>query len=220
MALTATAEQSNSKRGLIIGIVIALHAAGIYIVESGLSRSIIELVAPPVETKIIEEEQPPEEPPPPPPPPPDMPVQPPPFIPPPEVMVQVQPQVNTIQTVTNEQPPAVIPPVMAPPAPPAPDVPSTKAGFDPKRPIKSNADYYPAASIRAEEEGVATVDIYIDPEGRVTDARIKTSSGFDRLDEATLKYVKTFRMKPATRSGVAEGSWVTLPVRWKLDRKK
>lgn len=215
MALTATAE-SDSKRSLIIGIVIALHVGGFYVLESGLARSIIELVAPPVETKIIEEERPPEEPPPPPPPP-EM-VQPPPFIPPPEVAVQIQVQTNAIQTVTNERPPAEIPPVMAPPAPVA-AVPSTKAGFDPKRPIRSNADYYPAASIRAEEEGVTTVDIYIDAEGRVTDARIKNSSGFERLDEATLKYVKTWRMKPATKAGVPEGSWVTIPVRWKLERK-
>ena len=66
MALTAAAE-SQSKRGTILIVVIAVHAIGLWVVESGLSRSIIEMVAPPVETKIIEEEKPPEEPPPPPP---------------------------------------------------------------------------------------------------------------------------------------------------------
>ncbi len=214
MALTATAEQSNSKRGLIIGIVLALHAGGIYVMESGLSRTIIEMIAPPVETKIIEEEIQQEELPPPPPPPEFE--QPPPFIPPPEVTVQVQVSTTAIQTVTSERPPAVVPPVMAPPPPVA--APPVRAGFDPKRPVRSNADYYPAASIRAEEEGVTTVDVYVAVDGRVTDARVKTSSGFDRLDEATLKYVKTWRMKPATRGGVPEGSWVTIPVRWKLEK--
>lgn len=213
MALTATAE-SDSKRGLIIGIVIAVHLGAYYVIESGLSQQIIELVAPPVETKIIEEEIQQEELPPPPPPPDIAP--PPPFIPPPEVAVQVQVQTSAIQAVTNERPPAVVPPVMAPPPPP---IAATKAGFDPKRPVRSNADFYPAASIRADEEGVTTVDIYIAEDGRVTDARVKMSSGFERLDEATLKYVKTWRMKPATRAGVAEGSWVSIPVRWKLERK-
>ncbi|MGE0114012.1 MAG: energy transducer TonB [Steroidobacteraceae bacterium] len=211
MALTATAG-SDSKRVLIVGIVIAMHAAGYYVIESGLSRAIIELVAPPVETKIIEENKPPEDLPPPPPPP-DI-VEPPPFIPPPDIPIQIQTQAtNAITAVTNERP-------VAPPPPPKPapvaEVPVTKAGFDPKRPIRSNEDYYPSASIRAGEEGVTTVDIYVAADGKVTDARVKTSSGFERLDEATLKYVKTWRMKPATRGGVPEGSWVTVPVRWKI----
>jgi protein TonB len=214
MALTATAGR-DSKQGLIIGIVIAIHLGAYYVIESGLSQAIIEMVAPPVETKIIEEDTQEEEPPPPPPPP-DM-APPPPFIPPPEVTVQVQASTNAIVAVTNERPPPAPPPVAAPPAPPP--VALTKAGFDPRRPVRSNADFYPSASIRAEEEGVATVDIFIDAEGRVTDARIKQSSGFERLDEATLKYVKTWRMKPATRGGVAEGSWVTIPVRWKLETR-
>ena len=126
--------------------------------------------------------------------------------------VQVQTQTNAIQVVTNEKPPVVQPPPVAPPV----EVPLVRASFDPRRPIRSNEDYYPSASIRAGEEGVTTVEIYVAADGRVTDARVKTSSGFDRLDEATLKYVKTWRMKPATRGGVPEGSWVTVPVRWKL----
>ncbi len=214
MALTASAG-TDSKQGLIIGIVIAIHFGAYYVIESGLSQAIIEMVAPPVETKIIEEEIQEEEPPPPPPPPDIAP--PPPFIPPPEVTVQVQTSTTAIQAVTSERPPPAPPPVAAPPAPPPVAV--TRAGFDPRRPVRPTADFYPSASIRAEEEGVATVDIYIAADGRVTDARIKTSSGFERLDEATLRYVKTWRMKPATRGGVAEGSWVTIPVRWKLETR-
>ena len=212
MALTATAG-TDSKSGLIVIIVLALHAGAYYIIESGLSKAIIAMVAPPVETKIIEEDIVPEDLPPPPPPP-DI-VEPPPFIPPPEVSVAIQVQTNAIQTVTNERPPEVVPPK---PAPPAPEIPATKAGFDPKRPIRPTSDFYPSASIRAEEEGVATVEIYVAADGKVTDARVKTSSGFERLDEATLKYVKTWRLKPAARNGVPEGSWVTVPVRWKLEK--
>lgn len=212
MALTASAG-SDSKSGLIIAIVLALHVGAYYIIESGLSRAIISLVAPPVETKIIEEDKPKEDLPPPPPPP-DI-VEPPPFIPPPEVSVAIQTQTNAIQTVTNERPPEVVPPKPAPP--PSADV-YVKAGQDPKARIRPSSDFYPAASIRAEEEGVALVEIYIAADGKVTDARIKNSSGFERLDEATLKYVKTWRMKPATRNGVPEGSWVSVPVRWKLEK--
>lgn len=214
MALTATAG-SDSKRGIIIVLVALLHVGMYYVIESGLSQHIISLLAPPIDTKMIEEEKPPEDLPPPPPPP-DI-AEPPPFIPPPEVTVQLQTQSTAIQVVTNERPPVVAPPPVAPPAPV--EVPLVRAGFDPKRPVRSNDEYYPSASIRAEEEGVTTVELYVAADGRVTDARVKVSSGFERLDEATLKYVKTWRMKPATRGNVPEGSWVTVPVRWKLDRR-
>jgi protein TonB len=209
MALTATAG-SDSKSTLIVAIVIALHVGMYFVIESGLSRAIISLVAPPVETKIIDEDKPKEDLPPPPPPP-DI-AEPPPFIPPPEVSVAIQTATNAIQTVTNERPPEVVPPKPAPPV----EVPGTKAGFDPKHPIRPTEDFYPAASKRANEEGVTLLEIYISTDGKVTDARVKTSSGFDRLDEAAITYAKTWRMKPATRAGVPEGSWVSIPVRWKL----
>lgn len=213
MALTATAG-SDSKRTIIIVIVALLHVGMYYIIESGLSQHLISLIAKPIDTKMIEEQKPPEELPPPPPPP-DI-VEPPPFIPPPEVTVQTQTVTNAIQVVTNERPPVVAPPPVAPAAPV--EVALVRGGFDPKRPIRPTDEFYPSASIRAGEEGVAMTEIYIAADGRVTDARIKTSSGFDRLDEATLKYVKTWRMKPATRGGVPEGSWVTVPVRWKITK--
>jgi periplasmic protein TonB len=212
MALTAQAG-SDSKSALIVAVVLLLHVGVYYVIESGLSRAIIQLVAPPIDTKIIEEDKPKEDLPPPPPPP-DI-AEPPPFIPPPDISIAPTAAVtNAIQVVTNEAPPVAPPKPVAAPV----EVPGTKAGFDPKRPVRSNQDYYPSASIRAEEEGVTTVEIYIAADGKVTDARIKNSSGFERLDNATLTYVKTWRMKPATRNGVPEGSWVTVPVRWKLEK--
>lgn len=214
MALTATAG-SDSKRTIIVVIVALLHVGMYYVIESGLSHQIISMLAPPIDTVMIDEDVPQEELPPPPPPP-EI-AEPPPFIPPPEVTVQAMAESKAIQVVTNERPPVVAPPPVAPPAPV--EVPLVKGGFDPKRPIRSNDEFYPSASVRAGEEGVATVEIYIAADGRVTDGRIKTSSGFPRLDEATIKYVKTWRMKPATRGGVPEGSWVTVPVRWKIENK-
>ena len=218
MALTAAAE-SQSKRGTILIVVIAVHAIGLWVVESGLSRSIIEMVAPPVETKIIEEEKPPEEPPPPPPPPVDA-TPPPPYIPPVEVQVQLPPPVNTITAEVKETPPAVTPPVMTPPAPPAPPQDEiVKGGFDPRYPVRPSSEYYPPVSVREKQEGVAKAEIYISENGRITDAKIVESSGWPLLDEATLKYVKTWRMKPSTKNGVPIGVWMTVPVRWHFDKK-
>lgn len=214
MALTATAEQSNSKRGLIIGIVLALHAGGIYVMESGLSRTIIEMIAPPVETKIIEEEIQQEELPPPPPPPEFE--QPPPFIPPPEVTVQVQASTTAIQTVTSERPPAVVPPVMAPPAPVA--VPGTKPKLDLKK-SRASDDYYPAASNRADETGSVQVRCFLKIDGRCSESSIVKSSGFERLDAAALKYANEgIRFVPGTTNGKPEPMWYEFLVTFKQKR--
>jgi periplasmic protein TonB len=202
MALTASPEQSNSKRGVIIGIVIAIHVLGVYVMESGLSRKITELISPPVETKIIEEEKK-EEPPPPPPPPPDIPVTPPPFIPPPEVTVQVPPQANAIQQVTNERPPEVVPPIMTPPAPPAPRAESVSPKVDGRK-SRSCDDYYPPASNRADETGSVVVKCSVGVSGRCDTADVAQSSGFARLDEAALKCAKEgLRFVAGSQNGTA-----------------
>lgn len=212
MALTAAAE-SQSKRGTILIVVLVLHAVGIWVIESGLSRAIIEMVAPPVETKIIEEVKPPEEEPPPPPPP-EM-ETPPPFIPPPEVMVQVPVSNNAIQTVTREEPPAVVPPVMTPPAPPAPAIPGTKPKIDPKK-ARSPDEYYPAASNRDNETGSVVVKCYVQMDGRCAQATVESSSGFARLDEAAVKYASQgARFTPGTENGKAEAMWYSFRVTFK-----
>ncbi|MGC3982502.1 MAG: energy transducer TonB [Steroidobacteraceae bacterium] len=216
MALTAAAE-SESKRGLIIGIVIAIHVGGFYLLESGLAKSIIEMVAPPVETKIIEEEKPPEEPPPPPPPPPDMPVTPPPFIPPPEVMVQTPPPVSTIQTVTTERPPDVIPPIMTPPAPPVSKDVIEQPSFSRNPPNLES--FYPASAKREEREGSVIVSYTVQADGSITDIQVEESSGQADLDKGAIDYVKTWRMKPGKRNGVAQVMPQRKKVTFKMTKK-
>jgi protein TonB len=200
MALTAAAE-SQSKRGTILIVVIAVHAIGLWVVESGLSRSIIEMVAPPVETKIIEEEKPPEEPPPPPPPPVDA-TPPPPYIPPVEVQVQLPPPVNTITAEVKETPPAVTPPVMAPPAPPAPPaVAGTKPTLNPRL-SRPPDEFYPNGSRVDKEEGSIVVKCSVGLDGKCGSPTVETSSGFPRLDEAAIKYAtQGVRFVPGTEEG-------------------
>ncbi len=200
MALTAAAE-SQSKRGTILIVVIAVHAIGLWVVESGLSRSIIEMVAPPVETKIIEEEKPPEEPPPPPPPPVDA-TPPPPYIPPVEVQVQLPPPVNTITAEVKETPPPVTPPVMAPPTPAAPPgIPGTRPAINPKLTRPAN-DFYPSGSRNDKEEGFVVVKCNVGLDGKCTNPSVDTSSGFPRLDEAAIKYAtQGVRFVPGTEDG-------------------
>jgi periplasmic protein TonB len=80
-------------------------------------------------------------------------------------------------------------------APAAPAITTRPRIRDGERPV------YPPPSIRAQEHGLSTLEVCISERGRVTDARLKTSSGFRRLDEAALKWVREARFSPALSGG-------------------
>lgn len=62
---------------------------------------------------------------------------------------------------------------------------------------------YPPASRRAGEAGSVVVSVLVGTDGRVADAGIARSSGFERLDGAAIRQAKTaWRFRPATRDGV------------------
>lgn len=83
--------------------------------------------------------------------------------------------------------------------------------------LSSNVAYlggkptYPAASRRMREEGRVVVLVDINTEGIVERARIDTTSGYTRLDEAALAAARTARFKPLTRNGVAYSARAKLP---------
>ncbi|MEW6513221.1 MAG: energy transducer TonB [Pseudomonadota bacterium] len=60
---------------------------------------------------------------------------------------------------------------------------------------------YPAFSRRMGEEGTVILRVELDEAGVVAHARVQTSSGFARLDEAALDAVRTWRCNPAQRNG-------------------
>ena len=70
---------------------------------------------------------------------------------------------------------------------------------DPKRPVSQPA--YPPASRRMGETGTVVMLLTVAENGRVIDAALDTSSGFDRLDQAALKEAKVWRLTPGTING-------------------
>lgn len=60
---------------------------------------------------------------------------------------------------------------------------------------------YPSISRRLGEEGTVVLRVELDEHGNIVLARISTSSGLARLDEAALAAVKTWRCTPAMRDG-------------------
>jgi protein TonB len=63
---------------------------------------------------------------------------------------------------------------------------------------------YPAASLRAQEQGTTSLEVCVDANGRVSSASVVQSSGFVRLDEAAAKWIRTQRFTPGSVGGVAQ----------------
>jgi len=120
--------------------------------------------------------------------------------------------------VTTPQPaaPAAAAPATAgPPTPPAPpriELPSSDAAYlnNPKPP-------YPALSKRLGEQGKVVVRVLIGVDGTAQQAEIRTSSGYDRLDQAALATVLKWRYVPGKRGGVAEAMWFNVPINFVLE---
>lgn len=101
--------------------------------------------------------------------------------------------------------------VSAPPAPARVELPSSSADYlnNPKPP-------YPALSKRLGEQGRVIVRVWIGTDGIASQASIKQSSGFDRLDQAAVATVLKWRYVPGKRGGVPEAMWFDVPVNWVL----
>lgn len=87
----------------------------------------------------------------------------------------------------------------------------------------SNAEYlqnpkpaYPAISKRLGEQGRTVVRVLIGVDGLPKQASIRTSSGYERLDEAARTAVMSWRYVPGKRNGVVEAMEFNVPVDWIL----
>ncbi|MBX3628445.1 MAG: energy transducer TonB [Nitrosomonas sp.] len=63
------------------------------------------------------------------------------------------------------------------------------------------APTYPAISRRMGEEGKLVLRVELDENGRIDSARVIDSSGYDRLDNAALEAVRSWRCRPSMRDG-------------------
>lgn len=60
---------------------------------------------------------------------------------------------------------------------------------------------YPAISRRMGEEGKLVLRVELDEEGRIDTAKVISSSGYERLDNAALTAVKNWQCNPSLRNG-------------------
>jgi len=120
------------------------------------------------------------------------------------------PPATAIRTTTTERPVA-----QPPPGPAAQPVQRTAPRSNARRPLSQPE--YPPSSRRAGEAGTVVLDIYVLENGRVGDAKVRTSSGFPKLDEAALREVKrSWRLEPGTENGKPVAMWGQFAVTFKL----
>jgi periplasmic protein TonB len=79
----------------------------------------------------------------------------------------------------------------ATPPPPVAHAPAAPTTFDPRTAAGSFPDpVYPPLAQAHQYQGTATIEIFVDANGKVTSAKVQKSSGFTILDDAALKTVK------------------------------
>lgn len=197
-----------SRRAIVFVVIVGFHILLGYALAFGLARKVIEVIAPPIQTDIIEEVQQREEPPPPPPPEFE---RPPVEVPPPEVTIDIPidtSQSTAITDVTNKPVPK------APPPPPPPKV-VNHAKLAKNFP--SSEEYYPAASKRLGEEGTPTVKVCVGPNGRLTEEpQIVKSSGSARLDEGAIRLAKAGRYVAGSVDGKPTTDCISFRIKFEL----
>ncbi|MDB5961212.1 MAG: transporter substrate-binding protein [Massilia sp.] len=141
--------------------------------------------------------------------------------PPVEVEVQLPPQPNTIvaevSTETAPQPSTATPATDPGPATPAP---SANAGMRSVALADASGcatPNYPAKAARNNESGTVTLALLVGADGKVSDARIKSSSGSRELDKAAVAALSSCTFKPAMNGGVAEPGWAQIAYVWTLE---
>jgi periplasmic protein TonB len=199
--------QIFTRRTIVLFAIIAIHVFIAWVLATGLATRAIQLVAPPIQTSVVQQQKQQLKPPPPPPPQlQQQQVQ----VPPPVVNIQI-PQASQTHAIT------VVKRVVRAVAPPAPVRTTPLSAI--QNDFPSTDQYYPDASRRLGEQGTALVKLCIGAGGRVIgDPAITRSSGSSRLDEAAVRYAKATsgHFNPATRNGQAITECVSLPIKFQL----
>jgi protein TonB len=170
-----------SRRTVVFFAIVALHGLLIWGFATGLVGSVVSQITKDVEVSIIKQEEEVLEPPPPPKA--EIEKTPPVQIPPPIFNIQIQ-QEAPIAVVTNKPPP---------PPPPRPVVMQAVKPIEFRSPPDIDS-YYPDQARRLEQSGSPIVHWCVNPDNkRDGEPEIKTSSGFDLLDQAALKLIRESR---------------------------
>lgn len=115
-------------------------------------------------------------------------------------------------TATAAATPAAAGTASAAPSPAKIELPSASADY-----LNNPKPAYPPLSRRLREEGKVVLRVLIDTDGSAARAEIRSSSGYERLDQAALQTVLRWRYVPARRNGLPEAMWFNVPINFVLE---
>jgi protein TonB len=92
-----------------------------------------------------------------------------------------------------------------------------EGNVQPPKALTTAPPVYPESAKTAKIEGIAVVETVIDETGRVTQPKIKATSGDKDLDKAAIDAVLAWTFKPATLDGKPVPVYYTLTIRFALD---
>ena len=197
-----------SRRSIVILLIVALHVLVIYGLATGLVRSALQASVTRLDVLFLEKPTP-RIPPPPPLVPKLTPIQA--KIPPPPWPLPPEPPGAIRETVPQAPPHETPGPLAAKPV--------TRILGGPGAGFPSTDDFYPEASRRLGEKGVATVNVCVDSAGRLMEKpAIGRSSGSARLDEGALKLARagSGHYRPTTEDSRAIPACYPFRIRFEL----
>jgi periplasmic protein TonB len=198
--------QFFTRRTIVLFAIIALHVFLAWVLATGLAQRAIQMVAPPIQTQIVQQTKQQQKPPPP---------------PPPELQrqqVEVPPPVVNINIPQESQTHAITVVKRVVRSAPAP-APVRVTPLSVRGQLPDTQDYYPDASRRLGEQGTAYVKLCIGAGGKVVgQPAIQKSSGSSRLDQAALRYAQATsgHFSPETRNGTPVTVCTALPIKFQL----
>lgn len=127
------------------------------------------------------------------------------------------PVIGETTPVPSESPVSTEPASRERPAPErvAPAAPRERAA-QPVNPVQPD---YPAAALRAGEEGRVLLRVDVGADGKPTDVQIAERSGSRDLDRAAQRAVRDWTFQPAMRDGKAVASTVQVPVEFRAEQQ-
>ena len=196
-------------------LVIGIHASVLAAMVLSPAAPKPEIIVQPTIQGILvaapEEAPPPPEPPPPPPPEPKPEPKPTPKPPP-----KAPPSERAVKAPEPPPPPPpveqAVEPVKEAEPTPAPVLPPNADASQ----LNNRAPAYPALSNRLREEGTVVMEILVLANGTVGEVKLKSSSGYKRLDDAAINAIKHWKFIPASQAGVAIDYWYEIPFEFNL----
>lgn len=76
---------------------------------------------------------------------------------------------------------------------------------------------YPMQARRRRMEGLVVLAVRVSEDGRVVDARVKTSSGYNLLDDSALETVRLWQFEPGRQGSSAAASWTDVRINFRLN---